>query len=92
MICLYIQNTPIRPNSTDVLRYPCGQIDPQKPDYADLFIENDKQYESLYISPENTTSSPQSTTHLQSYTDKIEIYFHSDVFFSIYCAMSIYLY
>ncbi|CAF3145998.1 unnamed protein product [Rotaria socialis] len=59
-------NTPIRSNSKDVLRYPCGQTNPKKPDYADLFIENfdDKQYESLYISLETTTSSPHSTTHL----------------------------
>ncbi|CAF2828126.1 unnamed protein product [Rotaria sp. Silwood2] len=60
-------NTPIRSNSTDVLRYPCGQIDPERTDYADLFvenIENDKLYEYLYISLDTTTSSPQSTTHL----------------------------
>ncbi|UJR33130.1 hypothetical protein I4U23_020587 [Adineta vaga] len=59
-------NNPIRPNSTDVLRYPCGQIDSQKPDYADLFLENrnDKQYDSLYISLQTTTSPPRSTTHL----------------------------
>ncbi|CAF2113186.1 unnamed protein product [Rotaria magnacalcarata] len=59
-------NTPIRSNSKDVLRYPCGQTNSQKSDYADLFIENfdDKQYESLYISLETTTSSPHSTTHL----------------------------
>ncbi|CAF1441452.1 unnamed protein product [Rotaria sordida] len=60
-------NTPIRSNSTDVLRYPCGQIDCEQTDYADLFIENtenDKLYEYLYISLDTTTSSPQSTTHL----------------------------
>ncbi|CAF1379370.1 unnamed protein product [Rotaria sordida] len=59
-------NIPIRSNSTDVLRYPCGQIDTQKPDYADLFIENlnNKQYESIYISLEAAKSLPQLNTHL----------------------------
>ncbi|CAF0930295.1 unnamed protein product [Adineta steineri] len=60
-------NAPIRSNSTDVLRYPCAQIDLERADYADLFvenIENDKLYESLYISLDTTTSSLQSTTHL----------------------------
>ena len=39
----------------------------ERPDYTDLFldnIENDKLYESLYISLDTTTSSLQSTTHL----------------------------
>ena len=60
------QNTPIRTNSSDVLRYACGQIDGDKPDYADLFPDtfNDKQAESLYISLETTTSAPQASTHL----------------------------
>ncbi|CAF4639725.1 unnamed protein product [Rotaria sp. Silwood1] len=59
-------NIPIRLNSTDVLRYPCGQIDAQKPDYADLFIENlnNKQYESVYMSLGTTKPLPQSNTHL----------------------------
>ncbi|CAF1446928.1 unnamed protein product [Rotaria sp. Silwood1] len=60
-------NTPIRSNSTDVLRYPCDQNDPERADYADLFvenIENDNLYEYLYITLNTTTSSPQSTTHL----------------------------
>ncbi|CAF3810944.1 unnamed protein product [Adineta steineri] len=60
-------NTPIRSNSNDVLRYPCGQVNPQKPDYADLFTEysNNKKIESLYIQLETTTSPPpQSNTQL----------------------------
>ncbi|CAF0939719.1 unnamed protein product [Adineta ricciae] len=60
-------HAPIRSNSSDVLRYPCGQPDPEHADYADLFaenLENDKLYESMYISLDTTTSSLQSTTHL----------------------------
>ncbi|CAF4582007.1 unnamed protein product, partial [Rotaria sp. Silwood2] len=59
-------NIPIRLNSTDVLRYPCGQIDGQKPDYADLFIENfsNKQYESVYMPLRTTKPIAQTNTHL----------------------------
>lgn len=60
-------NTPIRSNSTDVLRYPCGQFHSEQIDYNDLFTdnyENEKAYESLYISLDTTTSSIQSNTHL----------------------------
>ncbi|CAF4894769.1 unnamed protein product, partial [Rotaria magnacalcarata] len=60
-------NTPIRSNSTDVLRFPCGQIDSERTDYTDLFVdnsENDKLYEYLCMSLDSTASSLQSTTHL----------------------------
>ncbi|CAF3312306.1 unnamed protein product [Rotaria socialis] len=60
-------NTPIRSNSTDVLRFPCGQIDPERTDYTDLFVdnsENEKFYEYLCMSLGSTASSLQSTTHL----------------------------
>lgn len=50
------RTTPLRPNSTDVLRYPCGQIEGQQVDYSDLFIEHDKQYEPLYIPPPETST------------------------------------